>query len=342
MSVDPFSFDYSYDPYALVNIHDFVKEVYPPDKWVLPDLLCKGDRLVITGNEGYGKSTLLDQLGYQGAAGIHPYTQRSIPPQSVLRLDFENPRDDVQSRMRAFSESAPILEGRLELAIIPQGINILDSTGENILRRYLKESQPTLVIMGPIYQMAEGDLINSSECAPFTKLLRRLQLEYGSPAFVLEHHMPHTTNKDGNRVMRPVGWSGWMRWPEHGKYLAPDGQLVNWRGDRRMGRQWSRFFRWADEAASPWPWMPYPDNKVSIDTIILVAKAMVRETGKLPSQRELAIRMEVSQKTVSRRVNDAPQRWPSEVVSELESPESHPPDSAGDSTLATGDSSSRE
>src|SRR5699024_10821807 len=44
------------------------------EDWIIPNLLEKGDRLIVTGQEGMGRTLWLRQLGITAAAGIHPTT----------------------------------------------------------------------------------------------------------------------------------------------------------------------------------------------------------------------------------------------------------------------------
>src|SRR5690625_2354444 len=45
-----------------------------PEDWIIPNLLEKGDRLSVTGQEGMGITVWLRLLGITAAAGIHPTT----------------------------------------------------------------------------------------------------------------------------------------------------------------------------------------------------------------------------------------------------------------------------
>lgn len=58
--------------------------------WVVPDLLERRDRLMLTGSEGGGKSTFLRQVAVLSAAGIHPFRFSPIQPIRVLVVDAEN------------------------------------------------------------------------------------------------------------------------------------------------------------------------------------------------------------------------------------------------------------
>ena len=291
---DPFAFDDTLDP---VDFNDFLLETPTPRRVVIPGLINVGDRWVLTGDEGKGKSTLLDQVGFQTAGGVQPFTLQPMEAQPVLRLDFENDRDESRINMQSMRDRSDltILHGMYTLQYWPQGLNVLDDTGETLIRTWIRTFAPKLVIVGPIYKMANSDLVDSHECKPFVDLWDRLRMEYQF-AVIMEHHMPHTTNSVGKRVSRPVGWSGWLRWPEFGKYLTPAGDLEDWRGDRHQ-REWGRFYR---DTGGPWLWMPWKERKVSYDEVLITALALLKETGKTPSQRAIATRLNTNQPMVSR------------------------------------------
>jgi ATPase subunit of ABC transporter with duplicated ATPase domains len=67
---------------GLLDLDAFLAEPDPEYDWLIPGLLERGDRVIVTGQEGKGKSTLLRQIGVQVAAGIHPFTLDDIVPTS--------------------------------------------------------------------------------------------------------------------------------------------------------------------------------------------------------------------------------------------------------------------
>src|SRR5690625_23356 len=68
--------------------------------WIIPNLLERQDRLVITGGEGSGKSFLVQQIAILAAAGIHPTTFQTINPIRVLVVDAENSAKQWRRRVR--------------------------------------------------------------------------------------------------------------------------------------------------------------------------------------------------------------------------------------------------
>ena len=75
---------------TLAELLDLPEQDYD---WIIPGLLERGDRLMVTGEEGLGKSSLLRQIAILAAAGIHPFlTSRRIEPIKALIYDAENTR----------------------------------------------------------------------------------------------------------------------------------------------------------------------------------------------------------------------------------------------------------
>jgi replicative DNA helicase len=66
--------------------------------WLIPGLVEKADRVMLTGGEGSGKSTLVRQIAVCVAAGLHPFTFTDTPPRCVMVVDLENGRSLSQRR----------------------------------------------------------------------------------------------------------------------------------------------------------------------------------------------------------------------------------------------------
>lgn len=197
----------------------------PPD-WLIDGLLRERDRLVIVGSEGAGKTTVLRQMAYCAALGIHPFHRRRLKRGrvKVLVVDLENPRDQV-SALAAWMERAArhtMQEGNLDLAEVPcwmveweGGIDIRRRPDRARLEAEIRESGCELLVIGPLYKLYQkkgsetDEEVTSEVCA----ILDEWRVRYNL-AMIFEHHAPH--GYGGKRNMRPVGSSYWLRWPEYG------------------------------------------------------------------------------------------------------------------------------
>ena len=70
----------------VMNVDDTVNEY----DWVIPNILERRDRVVITAGEGAGKSTFIRQMSIASASGVNPITFQPMTPVRCLVVDAEN------------------------------------------------------------------------------------------------------------------------------------------------------------------------------------------------------------------------------------------------------------
>lgn len=238
------------EPSAPVEFNEFLAEPEPDYAWLIPGLLEKGDRTIITGGEGKGKSTLMRQIAIQVASGVHPFTHEIVEPKRVLFVDLENPSRILRRKMREMAEEHPVPYGNLHVYRKPEGLDLVHPLIRQSFAKLLSDFWPELLIIGPMYKMAEGlDKEDTSKHLSAALDEWRVQYEF---ALLMESHQPHQviTQNDKFRPERPFGSSLWLRWPEFGICLEDGGTLRHWRGARDE-RDWPDKLVWGDE----WPWI---------------------------------------------------------------------------------------
>ena len=211
---------------------------------------------------------LIRQILVCVAYGLHPFTFEPIPAQPTLLLDLENPEQNVAERVGALIELAKAqnrLGPRRGTAddIIwhrPTGIDLRKRSDRVAFEDVLRRRRPKLVGICPIYTAYTRAANESDEMVAqsVVAILNNLRKRYGF-GLLLEMHAPHGEDLQ-HRVLRPIGSSLWMRWPELGRKLMPkDGEdpfmpqtvvLGRFRGDRLQ-------VNWPDELrrGRDWPWM---------------------------------------------------------------------------------------
>lgn len=228
---------------TLYTLDEFLDRDLPPIEWVIPDLLATGERFVLTGVEGFGKSVLMRQIGVCVASGINPFSLQSIPRKKVLVVDCENPERIMMAKLgdlRSVLRRRGVRETSLYLKRYPQGLDLADPKDRLDLHHLLAITRPDLLLIGPAYKLYVGGAASREEdlARLVTATLDGLREEFGF-SLVLEHHSPHG-NSEG-RAIRPIGSSLWLRWPEFGMGLRPAtgshiaerrGELSPWRGAR--------------------------------------------------------------------------------------------------------------
>lgn len=237
-----------------IDFEDFLNEPAPEYRWLIPNLLEYGDRVIVTGNEGMGKSTLLRQIAVQVACGISPFSLEPIEPRCVLFVDFENPRGLFRRKMQELADVQRPERGMLHVMHYPSGMDFTSPQDCLYMQDVLSSVRPDLVLGGPMYKMAP-DLTTEEVSDKLRKQLDLWREQFGFALF-LEAHQPQETIVQGDkraerfRPMRPYGSSLWRRWPEFGICLLDGGKIAHWREDRDE-REWpKRILRGMGE----WPW----------------------------------------------------------------------------------------
>jgi replicative DNA helicase len=251
------------------DILDFVQteDVYD---WIVPGLLERGDRLILTASEGGGKSTLLRQMAVTLAAGIHPFKTAERPdPIRVLVLDCENGEAASRRKYRPLLNSAErarrgVRRGQFHIECRPQGVDLTRPADRAWVMRRVERLTPDVLVVGPVYRLHAGNP-NDEELARKVSVVIDEARATSNCAVLMEAHSPHG-GPMGPRSLRPLGSSLWMRWPEFGFGLRPveddksaenrDGargrRVVPWRG-MRDERAWPQFVKQGDN----WPWEAY-------------------------------------------------------------------------------------
>ena len=233
--------------------------------WVIPDLLERQDRLILTGTEGAGKTTLARQVCVMAAAGLHPLRRtvdartgaRSpvmMQPARVLVVDAENTEKQWRRATRYTSRRAAedgVVDPADELMVVAgHRIDVTRGVHLGEIHRLVDRHKPDLLYIGPLYKITHGAIQTDDDAAPLLVALDSLR-ERGV-TLLME---AHAAKGDGHGVrdLRPRGSAALMGWPEFGLGLHPVDEstveLKRWRGDRD-DRDWPVFLR----RGMDWPW----------------------------------------------------------------------------------------
>jgi replicative DNA helicase len=255
------------------NIADVVAD--PVDyRWLIPGLLERADRMLLTGAEGLGKSTLLKQLAVQFAAGLHPWYEARFPPIRTLIVDVENSRMQVRRMLErlyrlvvepahqpeiGWDDPAPAFDpDNVRVRVRPQGMDLLRRGDRRWFTEAVASNHPDLVVTGPLYKLHRGKPSDEEPAAEVANYFDELRTAYDT-ALLIEAHSPHATD-GGRRTVRPFGASLWLRWPDFGYGLRrleddatgpPIYEWVPWRGPRDDERAWPIRVK----RGPVWPWV---------------------------------------------------------------------------------------
>lgn len=224
--------------------------------WVIEGLLERGDRMIITGYEGLGKTTWIRQMGICMSAGINPVTLDYIEPVRVMVVDVENTESQWRSEVRGMTSVAAkygSVDPRDVMDVYCGGrIDITNGAALGELHRLVDVNQPDVLFIGPIYKLVPKGINNDEDASPVIAALDSIRDR--GVCLIMEGHSPKGSAQTQTRDLSPRGSAALMGWPEFGFGLAPDGdeavQVTRWRGDRDRKRNWPRkMFK-----GGPFPW----------------------------------------------------------------------------------------
>lgn len=204
--------------------------------WVIKGLLERGDRWILTGDEGVGKSMMNVMVALFAAAGIHPFWLHPINPCNVVVIDRENSQRQWRRKARiVYNAAVASGTGNVGDLYIENDLGEFDITKDRHLgyiHRVLDHNPCDLLFIGPLYKLVPRAIRDDDAAAPLLNALDSLR-ERGC-AIITEAHAGH----DRAGSLHPVGSSAFMRWPEFGHGLRKDPNiegrvtLERWRGDR--------------------------------------------------------------------------------------------------------------
>lgn len=248
------------------TLREFLAVEDEPYDWVIPGMIERGDRMILTGPEGVGKSELFRMIGVCAAAGWHPFRSRPIEPQRVLFIDCENSATQIRRAMsRLLGGVRRTTRGAAEdmtyIESFPEGFDLLNPQDEARFVRIVAAAQPAILMTGSLYRLHTSDPSDEQAARTVTRVIDRCR-SAANCAVVLEAHTGLAAGPEGSRQVRPIGSSLWLRWPEFGYGLRPTKDFtkknrlcdfVPFRGDRDR-RSWPERLK-AEENGGPLPWI---------------------------------------------------------------------------------------
>jgi hypothetical protein len=244
---------------------EYVDREVTSSKWVMHSLLRQREVLVLTGFEGYGKSSLLKQIAGCAALGVHPFVFAKVgEPVRVLFVDCENTEYDCVAdfrRLRRAAQEAKVYHEGSALFIVDRPQMALERAEDVAwLVEQATAYQPDLLVIGPLYALVDGETAKEETIRAVKRAITRVH-QVVPCGVVIEHHTPHAAPGE-QRKIRPIGSTVLMRWAGFGFGLRPteEGEFKKpfdfeaWRGSRRRGRSWPKLIRQAGTETDGWFW----------------------------------------------------------------------------------------
>lgn len=247
-----------------IDILDVILRPRGRTEFAIDRTLAMGERLLLLGFEGTGKSTLCRQIAVCTAAGIHPFAGTEMDPKRVLFIDAENHPEQILDSWAQLVGLASYLGRPVErdrLIVMEEweaDRDLASPGGAAWLHERVHAYQPALIVMGPLTNLAGKDLRDDE---PVRRLRNAVNLARTvcNTAFVMEHHAPLKSPMDKERALRPYGSSLFLKWPDYGYGLKPTQTegLFEWhknRGPRVRSRIWPEALCEGKPNSADWPW----------------------------------------------------------------------------------------
>lgn len=256
-------------PVLAPDLWEFIAEADEPYDWLIPDLIERGDRLMVTGAEGLGKSVFCRQLAVQLAAGVHPFRGTQLEPVRVLIVDCENLTRQNRRHYRKLAaltvkKGCRVPDGGLRLIHRPEGIDLTRDEDAAWFLERVRAHRPDVVYVGPWYRLHAADMNAELPARQVVQILDAARTIGDGCTLIMEAHAGHE-QPGAARNLRPTGSSLLRRWPEFGFGLqATEGadivddrptsvDVIRWRLPRE-NRDWPLQLKYGDPG--DWPWRP--------------------------------------------------------------------------------------
>lgn len=250
-------------PAPLPSLDDLADRFeHAPYDWLFPELLERGDRLILVAREGQGKSTLFRQWAYQAACGVHWATGRRCDPLRVLLIDAENSERQTgraAGRLRAIARQVAAQTGYdAPKVMIEHGLDLTRPLWRDRIEGHLDVERPDVVIIGPLYKVFSfrSQLSFEENATQAVSIIDDWRHRYGI-AVVLE---AHAAKGEDDAAMDPRGSGVFKGWPEFGRSLIFDKdndayRFGYFRQDRDV-RVWPEWW-FKNQHPGGWPWVPW-------------------------------------------------------------------------------------
>jgi AAA domain/DnaB-like helicase N terminal domain len=237
----------------------------PTPDWLIPGLLERRERVMVTGFEGLGKSVLLAQIALCLNAGVHPFTgQPGGEKLRVLVVDVENPRSLLTRRYGWIAEIvhgiSPVDPTALMIEVHEEGVDLTDPDKIGWLDRMLTAARPDVLMIGPLYKLHRSNLNDETAARSLAHTFDTLRMRHNL-ALIIEAHSGQAEDTAGRRKLRPRGSSLFLGWPNVGIGIRPHKEcqtdppnwveMKAWRGHRE-DREWPTELSRGSWGQLPW------------------------------------------------------------------------------------------
>lgn len=230
-----------------VTFHDLMTRSLPRASWLVEGIWSDGAHGMIGGESKSFKTLLYLDLAVSVASGT-PFLNRFNVPRTgrVLIIQEENDAGDIQDRLMRISSSRgvgpslqvngntpndPTLDFGHKLSIDlanNTGFALNDEDCMRALETYMKQHNPVLVVLDPLYLLTPGMNEDSQqEMTPILSRLLKLKQKYNCGIMIVHHYHKTREHKSHRAAERMSGTGVFHRWLASGVYVERPDESTN-------------------------------------------------------------------------------------------------------------------
>jgi RecA-family ATPase len=189
-----------------ISVVDLAAKVFPPDDWIIPNLLTRFNTGFMIGPAKKGKSWLLLDAAWSLSEGKEPWGIRELRPSRPMRTVYFTQEDadvNIQARILAHVNNGK-REPNDRVWVVPKNLNMnLDTPmGQRVIQRELDSvagavGRIDLVMFDPFRRIMEGDENDSAVIAKIWGKIAVMQERYGCGTIISHHTVKPPRDKGG-------------------------------------------------------------------------------------------------------------------------------------------------
>lgn len=177
----------------IVTVSDIWNEDIEPIEEIVSGLLCRGDKMMLSGPSKAGKSFMLLELCISIAEG-RPWLNFRTVPGSVIYVNLEIKENNLKQRIKSIYASMntkPKNNGNLHYIPLRGHSAPLADLSKKLVRMAAKYN-PSVIVIDPIYKIISGDENSASDISAFCNELDKISTNLNCALVYCHHHSKGT------------------------------------------------------------------------------------------------------------------------------------------------------
>ncbi|MFA5166977.1 MAG: bifunctional DNA primase/polymerase [Candidatus Omnitrophota bacterium] len=283
------------------ELFDFLSRNIPKVEFLIPDMLQRQGRTMISAQTNLGKSVMVQNWVVALASGATVIGIDGVQRSRVLYLDCEMGESMLKDRFQKMITGRDVQQGLIHVKTIMGG-NLLDESAQAALRDWIRTLEIEVLVLDPIGSIWLGDENDKGEVSKLTSFFDGLIKDYGI-AIVLVHHW-RKAGKDfkagGEMAAGSYKWAAWV--DIHITLSGKPGSLTVECQKARAGKRFEPFRIALDEETLTFIYAGDFSKKFDNKTLLEVFEECGGERVPIPAMIEMAKKLGKGSEAVIRQL----------------------------------------